>query len=129
MRFTACQTLTALSTTTTSYHPWLPQAAKVLQKLFPHDLGVTSIAEDLQSIAQDFSEIDDSSFVYRYPIGKDGSPAVAQTQIVDLAGLSSRTNGILERLEVLDFGLDLKTEEAQDIYEILEGFVSQNDGA
>lgn len=109
--------------------PLASRAAQVLQKLFPEDPGIRSIADDLEYVAQDFSEIDDASFTYRYPIQKDGSPVVAQTQNVDLAGLSSRMNGILERLEVLDFGLDLETEEAQDIYEILGSLVSQNDGA
>jgi hypothetical protein len=109
--------------------PLASRAAQVLQKLFPEDPGIRSIADDLKSVTQDFSEIDESSFAYRYPMQKDGSPVVAQTQNVDLAGLSSRMNGILDRLEVLDFGLDLETEEAQDIYQILESLVSQNDGA
>ncbi len=107
--------------------PLATRARHILLKLFPKDLDLKLIADDLLDVAREISVIDDSSYVYRYPIRPDGSPSVARTQTVNLVDLSSRMNSILNQLEVIDFGLNLETEMAQDIYEIVESITAEDE--
>lgn len=96
------------------------KACKILGSLFPDDQDIKQLMDDLLSTAKDLSDIDENSYVYRYPIRKDGSACVNQTQIVNLEELSSRMNCVLNKLDILDFGLDVEIEKARIIYEILE---------
>ena len=115
-------------------HHKLPLLAKparqILLILFPEDLDLKSIADGLIDVACEFSKIDDSSFVYRYPIRIDGNPAVNETQTINLVDLSSRMNKILNQIEVIDFGLDVsryKAQEINDLSEIMESITSEDE--
>jgi hypothetical protein len=93
---------------------------KVLNKLFPHDSSLNRVANDVLLLAQDFDAIDKNSYVYRYPINTSGESAVAEEQCVNLENLCERMNIALDHLDTIDFGMEVETYKAQEIYEIIE---------
>ena len=96
------------------------KARQVLHKLFPHDLSLNRVADDILRVAQDFEAIDKDSYVYRYPINTSGESAVVKEQSVNLENLSERMNTILEHIDIIDFGMQIETDKAQEIYDIIE---------
>ena len=106
--------------------PLASRAREILIALFPEDQGLTSIADDLRVVAQEMSTIDDSSYVYRYPIARDGRCSVDRPQTVNLVGLSTRMDQILNQPEVIDFGIDVETHVAQEVFEIIERLTTED---
>lgn len=98
-------------------------AGKVLSLLFPKDemLGRLNITVD--AICKDWSQIDPRSDAYRYPIDTRGRPSTKKHQVVNLRALANRMASVLEDLDTVHFGLEIETDKAQELYEILEQFV------
>lgn len=97
------------------------KAVAVLQRLFPDDGSINQLAEDILNISSEFSEIDPNSFAYRYPIDRHGNPSTRPNQVVNLKRLCCTMNKVLDDLDTLDFGLQVETNQAQEVYEILLG--------
>lgn len=95
------------------------KAAKILQRLFPDDASLRQFSEETVKISSEFSDIDASSFAYRYPVDKAGNPSTRPNQVISLGALHRTMSDLLEKMDTLDFGLQIETSQAQEIYEIL----------
>jgi hypothetical protein len=102
-------------------------ATKVLCKAFPNDSGIAELSSEIIDTAKDLSILDKSSFSYRYPIDKKGKPSTKRSQLVDAEAFANHMENMLEKLEVVDFGIDLETERAQELYELMEVIWPSND--
>lgn len=98
-------------------------AGRVLLLLFPKDEMLISLNTTVAAICEDWSEIDPRSDAYRYPIDTKGQPSTKRHQVVNLRALSTRMAAVLEDLDTVNFGLDLETCKAEELYELLEQFV------
>jgi hypothetical protein len=105
---------------THSLRPLADIVRRVLYKLFPKSSDLRKTARNLVKLADELSKIDYSSYVYRYPTGKQGKPSIESQQEVNLIALSTSVDEALEELELIDFGLDIETDLAQEICEIME---------
>ena len=108
--------------------PIAHKAHQILMMLFPQDQELKSVAGNLLVVAGEISLVDSNSYSFRYPIRRDGRSTVENGQRVNLADLSSKMNGILDQLEVIDFGLDLTTDVAKEIYRLLESVTAEDEG-
>ncbi|MBI2059332.1 MAG: hypothetical protein HYT87_06120 [Nitrospirae bacterium] len=98
-------------------------AGKVLSLLFPNDEMLNRVNATVAAICADWSKIDPGSFAYRYPIVTKGLPTTERNQTVSLRALSTHMAAVLEDLDTVQFGLDMETYKAQELYGILEQFV------
>lgn len=98
-------------------------AGKVLSLLFPSDEMLARLNTTVGAISNDWSQIDPRSDAYRYPIDRKGRPSTKRHQVVNLRALANRMASVLEDLDTVHFGLDIETDKAQELYEILEQFV------
>lgn len=96
------------------------KATVILRRLFPHDEGLQRFSDTVLRVSSEFSDIDANSFAYRYPIDRQGNPSTRPHQVVNLETLSRTMNDLLEGLDTLDFGLEVETNQAQEIHEILK---------
>lgn len=95
------------------------KATELLRILFPRDQGLKTFVTELDVVCREFSTIDSSSYCYRYPIDTKGNRATAAGQNVSLQSMYKKMASILEDLDSIDFGLDVATNTAQEIYEAL----------
>ncbi|MBD2292207.1 hypothetical protein H6G06_01605 [Anabaena sphaerica FACHB-251] len=95
-------------------------AYKVLTSAFPEDETLRKLLIKVVHISEEFSEIDNNSFAYRYPINKEGQYSTKPNQVVNLSSLVSTMDSLLDELEVIDCGLNIETDIAQEAYAILE---------
>lgn len=93
---------------------------KICQVLFPRDQALLRLADKVLEYAIEFEEIDRDSFGYRYPIDTKGNPSTKHHQTVNLLALHSSMQELLSKLEIVDFGFDVETSHAQEIYEIIQ---------
>ena len=99
----------------------LAQAAGLaLMKVFPNDTGLSRLVERVAKSAVEFAEIDPDSFGYRYPVDRCGNHATARHQSIDLHAFHRHMDELLADLEVVDFGLDVESSRAQELYETVE---------
>ncbi|HEY9693692.1 MAG TPA: hypothetical protein V6D15_15920 [Oculatellaceae cyanobacterium] len=96
------------------------KAYHVITQAFPDDVTLQKLLEKVVRVAKDFSEIDPNSFAYRYPINKNGEHSTQRNQFVNLRSLATHMDNLLSELEVIEFGLNVETDLAQEVYEILE---------
>ena len=89
----------------------------ILLKAFPGDQSLHEFTQDFVSTAQEFSEIDPGSYSYRYPISRQGDYLTPKGQSVNLSSLSEHMETILDNLDTINFGLNLETNIAQEVYE------------
>lgn len=104
-------------------HKLIPLADKVvsvLKKLFPTDAELRQVAQRIRQVAEEFSVIDPDSYSYRYPIDTTGNPSTPSNQIVNLRSFANMMNIILGHLETIDFGFNVETDQAQEIWELLQ---------
>jgi hypothetical protein len=94
----------------------------ILTKLFPEDEGLHQFLEEVVLVAKEYSEIDIDSFAYRYPIDTRGEHSTKSSQCVNLRSLDTHMNDLLKQLENIDFGINIETDIAQEIYEEFEDF-------
>jgi len=103
------------------------QVSHILRKLFPEDSSMQEFSDDVTTIANELSEIDPSSFSYRYPIDKMGNKSTKLKQTVNLNAFHSTMQKILEDCECIDFGFCLETYKEQEIkslYSEIEDFMN-----
>jgi hypothetical protein len=98
-------------------------ACKLLLLLFPHDKALNPLNTTVAEICKEWSDIDPRSDAYRYPIDRKGGLSTKKHQVVNLRALATRMSAVLQDLETVHFGLNIETDKAQEIYEILEEFV------
>jgi len=96
------------------------KVAELIRMLFPDDVGLEGLSEEILRISSEFSEIDPDSFAYRYPIDTKGNPSTRSGQRINLEAFHRNMSELLHELKVVDFGLDVDTSKAEQIHEILE---------
>jgi hypothetical protein len=89
----------------------------ILLKAFPDDPSLHKFIQKVVSTAQEFSDIDPDSYSYRYPISTKGDYSTRKRQSVNLSSLSGHMDNILENLDTINFGLNLETDIAQEVYD------------
>ena len=94
------------------------KAARILE-LFPSDADLEQLPEEIVMVSSEFSDIDANSFAYRYPIDTSGHPSTRPNQVISLEALYQTMSDLFEKMDTLDFGLQVETSQAQEIYEIL----------
>lgn len=94
-------------------------AAAILQRLFPADMSLQQIADKMLRVSSELSDIDPDSYAYRYPIDTQGGYSTPRHQAVNLKALSRTMDDLLEDMDTLDFGFQVETSQAQEIYEML----------
>jgi len=97
-------------------------ATKLLAKLFATDPDIRRLIDDINRTAREFHEIDSSSFSYRYPIDKNGNYSTKEHQVVNILSIYKNMDKLLSDLEIVNFGLDLETDQAQEVYELLNDY-------
>ena len=95
-------------------------AATMLRGLFPDDDQMEErVTKTMLDVAAAFAAIDPDSFAYRYPVNKKGGHSTAKNQTVSLELFHTTMSLLLRDLEVIDFGIDIETDLAQNAYEIM----------
>jgi hypothetical protein len=100
------------------------RARQALLLLFPHDPNLKRIADDMLHLAQDVTCIDADSYTYRYPINTNGRPAVHHEQCITLDRFSTQVDEMLGHLDTIDFGIQIETHKARELYEIIQEMTS-----
>jgi len=102
----------------------LDQLAKLVVKLarsaYPNNSGLHSVLAKVQRFAEEFTQIDPGSDSYRYPINTRGGYSTDQKQRVNLQAFSLGMADLLNDLEVLSFGVEIKTDQAMEVYKLLQ---------
>ncbi len=97
----------------------------LLEKIFPDDQDLQSVCNEINEIAREFAEIDPNSFSYRYPIDKNGNYSTKEHQTVNLRAIYCSMNGVLNKLETINFGLNLEMDKSQEVYDEIEEFFKE----
>jgi hypothetical protein len=92
----------------------------LLSILFPEDNGLRDIIALVKKTCSEFSDIDPISDGYRYPINSKGQPSTKHHQVINLRTFANRMSSVLEDLDTIHFGLDIETDKAQEVYEIIQ---------
>jgi hypothetical protein len=82
--------------------------------------AIKEFCERISAVAHDLSEIDPDSYSYRYPIDRDGNPSTKPHQTLNLEALSNVMGDLLYGMKSIDFGLEVETSRAQEVYELLQ---------
>jgi hypothetical protein len=101
------------------------KARKVMLKAFPNDQSLVPILDDIVKTAKDFYTIDPDSYSFRYPIKIDGTLSTASNQIINPQSFSEHMSELLEKLEVIDFGIAIETHIAQEVYSAFDEIFQQ----
>jgi hypothetical protein len=94
----------------------------LLLKLFPADPDIKKVTKRIITTAKEFDEIDPTSFSYRYPIDRKGSYSTKKHQIVNILSIHKNMDCLLSDLETVNFGLDIETDKAQELYQVLNDY-------
>lgn len=97
-------------------------ATKLLLKLFPDDLDIDKLVNTIKTVTREFAEIDPKSYSYRYPIDKNGNYSTKKHQVVNILSIYNNMDKLLTDLETVNFYLDIETDQAQELYELLNNF-------
>lgn len=91
----------------------------LLSLLFPEDDSLRDVIAIVKKTCSEFSDIDPKSDGYRYPIDIKGQRSTKQHQVINLRAFSNRMFSVLENLDTIHFGINIETDKAQDMYEII----------
>lgn len=97
-------------------------ASGLLNKIFPTDPDILKLTSQIKTIAKEFDKIDPTSFSYRYPIDTKGNYSTKKHQVVNILSIRKNMDALLNDLEIVNFGLDIETDQAQELYELLNDF-------
>lgn len=90
-------------------HRLVPLAENIenlLARLFPgDDVLLQKLLPQIVATAHEFYEIDESSFVSRYPINKKGQPASNKSEFVNLRSFAHHMSSLLEDIDTLNVHL------------------------
>jgi hypothetical protein len=99
-------------------HHDLPELAKIVQTsltlLFPGDEFSGKLLKRLDATCRDLAKIDQTSFVYRYPINRVGAPSADPDQIISLRAFARHMSALLEDIDTVNFALNNETGQVQD---------------
>ena len=98
------------------------ESTKILNVLFKNDAALKDVIKNINLIAKEYTDLDKDSFSYRYPIDKKGNYSSTEHQIVNITSLSSCMEDLLNSMEAINFGLNVETDQIQEIFEILSNF-------
>ncbi len=98
---------------------------RLLSVLFPKDEGLHGVVTIVRETCAEFSSLDPKSDAYRYPIDSKGLPSTKRHQVVNLRALGNRMSSVLEDLDTIHFGLNIETDRAQEVYEIVQGLAGE----
>jgi len=73
-------------------------AHKALKTIAPEDQDLSEDLSHILKTADEFEAIDADSYSYRYPINNRGEPSTPHHQVVNIHGLASRMDSILQYL-------------------------------
>jgi hypothetical protein len=93
---------------------------KLCRILFPSDQELLKLSDKVHKFAFEFEQIDKDSYSYRYPINRQGTASTRQNQTVNLLAFYQSMQELMTELEVVDFGFDIETDQAQDIFEVIQ---------
>lgn len=93
---------------------------KICKALFPSDQALLQLAKKVLVYAVEFEQIDSDSFGYRYPIDTKGNHSTSHHQVVNLLAFHNSMQEFLGELEIVDFGFDVESSQAQEVYEIIQ---------
>lgn len=97
-------------------------ATKSLLKNFPDNDYLITICTKIKKMADEFNEIDPSSFCYRYPVNLKGEHSTKNNQVVNIEAIYDNFSAFLSELETINFGLDVEKNQTQEIFENIENF-------
>jgi hypothetical protein len=89
-------------------------AAVVLRHCFPDDEGLSEFIAGLDLATRDFARLDKSSFIFRYPVDKQGARPVSGTIHGSILAIARTMDPLLEQLDSVDTGLDVETDVAEE---------------
>ena len=93
---------------------------KICMVLSSTDQVLLQLADKVQTYAKEFEQIDKDSYGYRYPIDTKGNSSTNPHQEVNLLAFHNSLKELLGALEIVDFGFDAESNQAQEIYEIIQ---------
>jgi hypothetical protein len=93
--------------------------AAILRRLFRGDDQLEQITQKMLGIAAELTKLDPISIAYRYPTDRDGNWSTPLNQTVSLEAFHSTMSQLLDELEYIDLGMNIETDIAQEVYEIL----------
>ncbi len=97
-------------------------STEVLNVLFKDDKALKNVVENINLVAKEYSDLDETSFSYRYPIDKNGNHPTKKHQVVNITSLTSCMEDLLNSMEAINFGLNIETDRIEEILEILLRF-------
>jgi hypothetical protein len=87
------------------------------------DQWLSDIMISVDKISKEFDEIDPDSYSYRYPINTKGNESTNHHQVVNMRSIHSNMDKMLTYLEAVATGLDAETDNAQELYEMLNDYM------
>ena len=96
------------------------KAARLLERLFPNDPSLHEAMSRLSVVINEFAYIDPVSIAFRYPISRDGDYSAPKGLNCNVASIRDHLGPHLETLDTIEFGLDMETSIAQELYEEFE---------
>ncbi|MFC2130239.1 hypothetical protein ACFLSQ_02275 [Bacteroidota bacterium] len=97
------------------------QVKIIILKLFPREMELNDFIENkLEVIVKEFTEIDPNSSSFRYPIDRNENCSTLTENNLNLESIYNNLEPVLKRLEKIEFGINIETDNEQKIYEIHE---------
>lgn len=92
---------------------------KLLDKIIPNDPDIKKLCNNLHEICKKIEGLDKGSYSYRYPIDTSDNPSTPPNQIIEIKSFGKELDTILGQLDILEFGIDLATDNISEINGIL----------
>lgn len=96
---------------------------KLLLRIFVDDINLTATCIKIESITDQYTELDKDSYSYRYPIDKYGNYSTKKHQAANIKSISLAMQDVQAAFEAINMGLDMKTSETFDLLDILEQII------
>ncbi len=84
-----------------------------------NDLDLSNALKLMSETSKEFSSIDRFSYAFRYPIDKEGNYSTERGLQLSVAAIANNMSSLLKQLETIDFGLDIETDIAEELYRAL----------
>ncbi len=98
------------------------RVVEIMKILFSQDnIPLAHVLVQVQETALALSEIDPESFSFRYPIDKSGKYSTKKGLVLGVSAMARHMSLLLDKLETIDFGLNVELDDAQKLREVLQG--------